>query len=117
MIVCIIYIISAINQMIVSGTKPVVSLYASKLGATPLEIGIIVSVFAFLPAFLAIHIGKWIDHYGIRRLVSLGGGGLLIALLAPVLYPHFYTFVFSQGLMGVAFTFQVVALQKKIGNT
>ncbi|WP_165972002.1 MFS transporter [Paenibacillus piri] len=117
MIIYIIYAISVINQMIVAGTKPVVSLYASKLGATPLEIGIIVAIFAFLPAFLAIHIGKWIDRYGIRRLVSLGGIGLLIALIAPVAYPHFLTFVFSQGMMGVAFTFQVVAMQKRIGTT
>ncbi|WP_248924443.1 MFS transporter [Paenibacillus hamazuiensis] len=117
MIVYIIYVVSAINQLIVSGTKPVVSLYATKLGATPAEIGIIVSVFAFLPALLAIHIGRWIDLYGIRRLVSLGGAGLFLSLVAPIVYPHFITFVFSQALMGVAFTFQVVALQKRIGVT
>jgi MFS family permease len=117
LIVYLIYALSAINQLIVGGTKPIVSLYVSKLGASPIEIGILVSVFAFLPAFLAIRIGRWIDTYGTQRLVTLGGIGLLVSLLAPILFPHFYTFVFSQALMGVAFTFQVVALQKRIGAT
>lgn len=112
-----IYLISAISQMLIAGTKPVLTLHASGLGATPAEIGIIVSVFALLPAFLAIHIGKWIDRYGIRRLVLLGGLGLLLSVLLPIGYPHFFSFVLSQALMGVAFTLQIVALQKRIGST
>ncbi|WP_222429911.1 MFS transporter [Paenibacillus cremeus] len=116
MIITIINIVNIINQFIVAGTKPVITLYASQLGATPSEIGLLVSVFAFLPAFLAVHIGKWIDKYGVRRLVAFGGTGIVVSLIVPILMPNLITFIFSQALMGIAFTCQVVALQKRVGN-
>ncbi|TBL77830.1 MFS transporter [Paenibacillus thalictri] len=116
-ILSLIYFITTINSIITSGTKPVVSLYASKMGASAGEIGVIVAMFAILPAFLAIHIGKWIDRYGIRTLVSFGGFSLLISLILPLAYPHFISFVLSQAIMGIGFTCQIVALQKRVGQT
>jgi MFS family permease len=65
---------------------------------------------------MAIHIGKWIDRYGIRTLVLLGGFGLLGSVALPLISTQFMMFVVSQALMGVGFTSMVVAIQKRIGN-
>lgn len=116
MIIFIINVINIINQAIVAGTKPVITLYASKLGASPFEIGLLVSVFAFLPALLAVHMGKWIDRYGVRVFVSCGGVAIVLSIILPMLVPSMIAFIGSQTIMGLAFTSQVVALQKRVGS-
>jgi MFS family permease len=116
LIAYVIFVITIINQLVIGGTKPVISLYVTSLGATPAQIGLLVTAYAILPALLAIRIGQWIDRYGIRRLVSLGGFGLLISLILPIVYPHYLTFIVSQLIIGISLTGQVVALQKRIGQ-
>ncbi|MFD0679690.1 MULTISPECIES: MFS transporter [unclassified Paenibacillus] len=116
MVIFIINFINIINQFVIAGTKPVITLYSFKLGASPTEIGLIVAVFAFLPAILAVHIGKWIDRIGIKNMVSLGCIIIFVSILLPLIYTNMIMFIFSQALMGIAFTCQVLALQKRVGN-
>jgi MFS family permease len=116
LIAYVIFVITVINQLVIGGTKPVISLYVTSLGATPAQIGLLVSAYAILPALLAVRIGQWIDRYGIRKLVTLGGLGLLVSLILPIVYPHYLTFIVSQFLIGISLTGQVVALQKRIGQ-
>lgn len=117
MIVFILVITNTLLITTISGIKPVVSLYASAIGITPAEISVIVASFAALPMFLAVQIGKWTDKYGIRRMVMAGNVSFLIALLISLVYPNFITFVLQQAIIGIAFTFIVVSLQKRVGST
>lgn len=116
MIYFIINFINIMNQMIISGTKPVITLYASQTGASPASIGLLVSAFSLLPAFLAVHIGKWIDRYGVKLLVLCGGSALFVSMVLPVLLPYLPVFIISQAILGMAFTIQAVALQKRAGS-
>ncbi len=48
----------------IAGSRPLIPLYASNLGASPTEIGLIVALFSSLPMFLSIKAGKVIDRIG-----------------------------------------------------
>ncbi|WP_134703483.1 MFS transporter [Ammoniphilus sp. YIM 78166] len=114
-----IYITILINTFLMittSGIKPVVSLYAFTLGQSPAEISVIIASYALLPAFLALQIGRWADHYGTRPVVTVGNGMYIIALYVSALHPGFITFLFQQAMLGVAFTCIVLCLQKRMGN-
>lgn len=98
------------------GTRPIISLFADSQGATAMIIGILFSVYAFLPMLMAIRVGKWLDQYGSRRMIFLGGSGVFLSLIVPFFYPGLGTLFFLQILMGFSNLFISVALQKTVGN-
>lgn len=98
------------------GTRPIVSLFADAQGYSALVVGTLFSAFAFLPMLLALWIGKWLDRYGARKIHLLGGSGVFVGLLAPVLFPGLAALFFSQIVIGLSQVFVMVSLQKTIGN-
>ena len=44
--------------LILSATRPLISLYAASLGANTLDVGLLAAVYALLPLLLAMHVGK-----------------------------------------------------------
>ena len=63
---------------------PVIPLYATELGATVAEVGVIVATISYVAAFLLIPFGMLSDRFGRHKLLV---GGLAIFTLAPLLYP------------------------------
>jgi MFS family permease len=98
------------------GTRPVISLYAYSFGATEVTIGLLVSIYAFIPMLVAVRIGRWLDQYGARFMVTLGGTGMLLAFLIPIVYPHLITLFISQFFMGCSHIFVLMSMQKVVGN-
>lgn len=109
-------LMNLLHTTILFGIKPVVSLHASFLGITAVEISIIVACYALLPVFLAVRMGKWTDKYGIRRMLMLGNGAYLVAVVMGTALPNFVTFVLQQSLIGIAITLLMVSLQKCMGR-
>lgn len=110
-------IVNMLYGVVQSGTRPIVSLFSESIGLTPFELGILYSIYALIPALLAIQLGKWLDAFGFRKMMFAGGSGMLVALLPPIFWPNFATLFISQSLMGISFTTTVIASQKKVGNT
>lgn len=98
------------------GTRPIVSLFADYHGASPVIIGLLVSAYAFFPMLMAITVGKWLDHYGARKITLLGGGGMALALLIPAWFPRIEALFLSQALFGFTQLCVLLALQKTVGN-
>lgn len=98
------------------GIKPIISLYANAQGSSAFIIGLLVSCYAILPMLLAVKIGKWLDRYGARFLITVGACGLLASLLLLILYPHVVTLFFSQPLTGLSQLFILLSFQKTVGN-
>ncbi len=112
----VILIIFALYSATLQGIKPIISLFANSQGASPFIIGLLVSCYALLPMLLSISIGKWLDHHGARRMITLGSCGVLFAFLLPILYPKVATLFFSQLAYGLSHLFILLSFQKTIGN-
>lgn len=112
----IVFLIALTYQIMLNATRPLVTLYASELGATTATVGLLASAYAFFPLLFAIHIGKMSDHLGIRFPVVIGTIGLVIAMAFPYFYPYMWSLYVSQALVGVSQIFINVSLQNAMGS-
>ena len=92
-------IVTGIAVTAVNATRPMVTYRALGLDAGPLEIGLVQSAHSFLPALLAVVLGRWVDRFGERRFViaamvliavgaaggSLAGSLVLLAIANAVI--------------------------------
>jgi predicted MFS family arabinose efflux permease len=99
------------------GTRPLVPLLSSELGASTAEIGLIVASFSFLPLLLAIQLGRWIDKIGSKKPLFLGTFVGSLALLLPTFFNSIAGIVSSQIIAGIAQTLFAVSAQSVVGNT
>lgn len=77
-------------------TRPLVVLLANSLGASPTIIGLIVSLYALVPLFLALQVGAATDRYGPRPVLVMGSVGFAAAMLIVAVKPTIPGLVISQ---------------------
>ena len=98
------------------GARLAVTLQAVQMQASPLAIGVLVSLLMVVPAFTAVPIGRWADRAGHEAPTLLGLGllaaGELIAWWVPGLWPLACTSV----LVGTGYTLAHVAVNHAIGR-
>lgn len=54
--------------------------------ATALEVGVMMALFAFVPALFAIRVGQWVDRVGPRKPVLFGICIMILAVLFPIVF-------------------------------
>lgn len=99
-----------------SGSRPLITLYASELGASYFEIGLLVTLFSVLPLLTSVFLGRKIDKIGqwkpLMFSVLLG----CISLLIPLFIKGIASIYLSQILGGLAQITFVVAFQSFVGR-
>ena len=105
-----------LNHMVLSGSRVTVSLYALAQGATPLIVGILSGLYAFLPMLLAVSAGRLSDRIGVRRPMLLGSAGIALGAAVPWALPGLGPLYFTTSLVGVSFMFFQVAAQNVTGD-
>jgi MFS family permease len=78
------YIVAFVGFAGFSFMFPVIPLYATELGASVSQVGVIVATISYVTAFFLIPFGMLSDRFGRQKLLI---GGLLVFTLAPLLYP------------------------------
>lgn len=82
-------LLTVLTHIAFAGARVGVSLFALALGATPLEVGIIGSLFAALPILFAVNAGRAIDRVGVRLPMlagtALAAAGVALAFAWPAL--------------------------------
>jgi MFS family permease len=104
------------SEFILSIIRPLVSQYASSLGAGTLEIGFLASSYALLPFLLAVHVGRVTDLVGSRLPAIIGAGGSAAGLIIPFVFPSLWALYISQLAIGAAQLLSLVALQNIVGS-
>src|SRR5436190_6877582 len=66
-----------------NGSRVTISLYALSLGASPLTVGLLISLYSALPMFLAVGAGRMIDRIGMRGPLLAGVSVLAAAVCLP----------------------------------
>jgi MFS family permease len=113
-----IYLVIALTVLTHSafkGSKVLISLYAIDLGASPLTIGVLFSMYSVFPVVVSVYAGHVSDARGARKPMIFGACGLAIALLMPFVVPRLATLFFSAGIAGLCYIFYTVAVQHVIG--
>jgi MFS family permease len=115
MVVRIVVVIALTYQIMINITRPIVSLYASNMGASMAEVGYLAATYAFFPLLLAIPIGKISDRIGDRIPTILGTIGVTIGIFVPFMFQTMWALYISQALVGISQIFINVNLQNMIG--
>ncbi len=109
-------ILIVLNHIAFGGSRVVVSLFALESGATQMQVGILMALYALCPMLFAIAIGRLADRVGPRLPMLLGSSGLCIALLLTVAWPGMTTLYAASFLLGTSFHFFFVTVTGVAGG-
>jgi MFS family permease len=109
-------VVIVLNHIAFGGSRVVVSLFALESGATQMQVGFLMALYALCPMLFAIAIGKLADRVGPRLPMLLGSTGLGIALLLNVLWPTLTTLYVASFLLGSSFHFFFVTVTGVAGG-
>lgn len=108
-------IIAAFFMIGMMGTRPLVPIFTNELGASSVQIGIVVSMFPFLSLLFAVRIGKIVDRIGSKTPIMLSAVIGSLALMVPLFSVHLFGVILSQLVAGIANTMFVVSAQSYAG--
>ena len=97
-------------------TRPILPLYATDLGSTTFEIGILTAIYAFFPLLFAISAGRIADRIGDRLPVLFGMIFASLGLLMPFFIHSVWSLLISQIIVGLSHIFIIISLQNVLGN-
>jgi MFS family permease len=116
MAVYLVILVTLLTHTAFKGSKVLMSLYAIELGATPLTIGLLFSVYSIFPVFLSVYAGRLSDRYGYRLPMIFGASGLALGLVLPFVGVGVPVLFLSAGLIGLCYIFYTVSVQHLIGS-
>jgi MFS family permease len=108
--------LSVINHIALAGSRVTVTLAALHMGASSAVVGLLLALYAFLPALLAVAAGRFSDRVGVRRPMIAGVTGLVVGSVIPALFPGYTTLFVSACIMGVSFMLFQVPAQNAAGE-
>ncbi len=86
-----------------AGSRLAVPLFAVDQGGTPFVVGTVVSLYAALPALLALPAGRLTDRLGFKIPMLFGSSGVFVGMALPFLWPSLVTLYFAAALLGLSF--------------
>ncbi len=98
------------------GTRLNISLAALSAGASPLVVGVMMSLIAALPMMLGVAAGKFIDRSGVRVPMIAGVSILITAVALPALAPGVPSLLFSAAGIGAGFMLFQICAQHMVGE-
>lgn len=99
-LVCILTVLIHIN---VAGSRIDLSLFALKLGASPLTVGLLMSLLALLPMLFSVYVGRAIDIIGIRQPMLTGSVCIMLGSVLAFLWPRLEVLFVTSCLVGSGF--------------
>src|SRR5450759_3364407 len=103
------------NMTSVRAARVLLTLYAIKLDAEPIAIGMLAAAFSVFPVLLSWQSGRLSDRFGSRWLLLFGIAGSAGGMLLPHFMPSMTTIFIAGVLSGLSMTFCNVSLQNLVG--
>jgi predicted MFS family arabinose efflux permease len=95
------------------------SLYALSNMASTFTVGVMMALYALVPALLAVRAGRWLDRVGPARPLLLGTGLMTAGALLPAAFPYATADVapllVAAALLGTGFMYVQMTLQNLVG--
>lgn len=109
-------VLIVLNHVAFGGSRVVLSLFALESGATQMQVGILMALYALCPMLFAIAIGRLADRVGARLPMLLGSVGLGLGLLLVVAWPTLGMLYAAALLLGSSFHFFFVTVTGVAGG-
>ena len=110
-----VFALNILNNASNLANRVLLPLFAVKLGASPLMVGILGAMFATFPAFLAVTAGRLNDRFGSKHLMILGTLGTAIGMVLPAYWPSMTSIMVAALLAGFAQVFFNLSTQNLTG--
>jgi MFS family permease len=107
--------ITLLNHSVFAGTRVAASLYAIHLEATPFTVGALMALYALLPMFFAVTMGRWTDRVGARAPMLIGSVAIGSGAILPFGWPGMGSLYVASVLIGSGFMLYQVAAQHIVG--
>ncbi len=98
-----IFLLTILPHMAFASARVTLSLFALHLGATPLTVGVIISLIAVVPMVYAVHWGRQIDRIGVYKPMLFGALLVLAGVLLAFAFPRIETLFAVSVLAGSGF--------------
>jgi MFS family permease len=99
-----------------NGTRLTISLNALGLGASPLVVGMIMSLFALLPMLLGVPAGRLVDRIGLRLPIVASVAAIAASIAIPAALPGIASLYVAAAGVGTAFMLFHIAVQHAVGQ-
>ncbi len=104
-----------LNHTVLTGGRVTVALYALSQGATPLVVGTLMALYAFMPMLLAVSAGRLSDRIGVRRPMLAGSCGIVLGAIIPCVLPGIVPLYVATSVIGVSFMLFQLSMQNATG--
>jgi MFS family permease len=109
-------LLTVLTHVAFVGSRVTIALYGIHLGATPLTVGVLISLYAFLPMLLAVYAGRLVDRIGPLKPMLYSCAALVAAVALPGAWPSLAALHLAAMAIGTSFLFYHVALNNVIGQ-
>ena len=103
-----------------AASRVTLSLYALSNKASTFTVGVVIALFALLPALLAVRAGRWLDRVGPYRPLWVGTALMTFGALLPALFPYATADVapllVASALLGSGFMNVQMTVQNLVGT-
>jgi predicted MFS family arabinose efflux permease len=104
-----------LNHTVLTGGRVTVALYALSRGATPLVVGTLMALYAFMPMLLAVSAGRLSDRIGVRKPMLAGSCGIVVGAVIPCFLPGIVPLYVATSVIGVSFMLFQLSMQNATG--
>ena len=98
-----------------AGCRVNLSLFALSLDATPLTVGVVVSLLAVVPIFFAVSAGRVMDRIGVRKPMLAGACSTIAGLVLVFAVPRIEMLYLASPLVGSGFMLYHIAVNHAVG--
>jgi predicted MFS family arabinose efflux permease len=109
-------LLSILAHTAFAGSRVAVSLAALGQGASPLVVGILLTLFAAVPMFLSLASGRLVDRVGVRWPLALALLALAVSLVTPTQSGSLLALAVVAAGAGTSFLFIHIAVQHAVGQ-
>ena len=108
--------LTVLGHVAFTGSRMTISLFAINLNAPPLTVGVLMGLYALLPALLSIQAGRVVDRVGVRGPMIVGSLIATLGCAVPFVWPGIVALHAASALIGTGFMLVGVCVYQVVGD-
>jgi MFS family permease len=105
-----------IGLLVMGGTRITISLYALSINLSAFQVGSMITMFALMPMFLAVSVGRWLDRVGVALPLLIGALAMCAGTALACWQGHYLRLYPAAALVGSGFMLILIVAQNVVGQ-